>query len=78
MTCSRCGDNASASILSKFNFDEICLECKRDEELAPGYREADEAEVAHVRAGNNNYPGVGLSPEDHEFLARRRAERKRT
>jgi hypothetical protein len=29
-----------------------------------------------VRAGDDNFPGIGLSPQDQAFLAARRAARK--
>ena len=73
--CDRCGDATSTTIMSKFNTDTLCLPCKRDERLAPGYAAADEAEVAAVRAGGRHFPGVGLSPADAAFLADRRATR---
>jgi hypothetical protein len=62
--------------MSKFNRDIICTPCKDDECEAPGYAAADAAEVAAVRGGNYNFPGIGLSPQDQEFLAARRAARK--
>jgi len=69
--CARCGDSLTSQIMSKFNHDVICLSCKTDERLAPGYANADATEVAAVRAGDYNFPGVGLTPADRVFLARR-------
>ena len=74
--CPRCGGNMNASTMSKFNQQTICMACKADERLAPGYAAADKAECDAVRAGDRNFPGVGLSAEDQEFLARKRDERK--
>lgn len=75
--CDRCGADLArtASTMSKFNADVICVACKADERLAPGYQAADDTEVAMVRAGVRNYSGVGLSPTDAAFLATRRAAR---
>ena len=73
--CVRCGDKLMAWTMSKFNFDLICLSCKDDERLAPGYANADKVEVAAVRAGYNNFPGVGLTLADRVFLVQRVAAR---
>ena len=63
--------------MSKFNTDTVCMPCKEDERLAPGYEHADKIEYEAVRAGVRNFPGVGLSAEDIAFLAERRAQRQR-
>ena len=62
--CERCGADLAkvSSIMSKFNQDTICSPCKARERAHPGYREADEAEIAAVRAGDCNFPGVGCPP----------------
>ena len=75
-TCERCGKQSRATILSKFDTATLCLDCKADERLAPGYAAADAAEVAACRQGNYNFQGVGLSREDHQFLAERRRLRQ--
>lgn len=49
--------------MSKFNTDELCLDCKDYEEEHPGYVEADLAETESVRRGDMNFPGIGL-PKD--------------
>lgn len=74
--CDRCHAETLTHILSKFNQDTLCLDCKNDERLAPGYAAADAAEVASVRQGNYNFEGVGLSSADRAFLSARRAARK--
>lgn len=73
--CARCGATNTASIVSKYNLDEICIECKHDERRLPSYAHADAEEVASVRAGHLNFPGVGLTDEDHAALEKMRAER---
>ena len=62
--CARCGADLAktSSIMSKFNQDTICAACKAREGAHPDYKAADAAEVAAVRAGNYNYPGVGCPP----------------
>jgi hypothetical protein len=76
--CDRCGEPLAGKghTMSKFNTDVVCFDCKRDEQEAPGYKAADEVEANHCRAGNYNFPGVGLSREDEHFLAERRRRRR--
>ena len=64
--CARCGADLTkvSSIMSKFNQDTICVEvCKTRERAHPGFKAADEAEIAAVRAGVLNFVGVGAPPE---------------
>jgi hypothetical protein len=70
-TCDRCGAVPIATVMSYFNLDVICLNCKGDERGAPGYRNAVEAEAAALRRGETNYPGAGLSDADRAYLAGR-------
>lgn len=59
-TCARCGTDAShGSIVSKFNTDVLCMDCKAREVAHPAYAEADRAEVDAVRQGDLNFPGIG-------------------
>lgn len=76
--CARCGADLRTTpySMSRFDVSYACSDCLADEELAPGYPRAHAAELRAVRQGNMNFPGVGLSHADHEFLARRRAARK--
>lgn len=74
-SCDRCNQPSVATIMSKFNTDTICLSCKEDERQAPGYAEACRAETAAVRSGDYNFPGIGLSSADANFLAGRRKSR---
>lgn len=65
--CERCGADLSkiGSIVSKFNLDTICMDCKALERAHPDYAKADAAEVAAVQCGEMNFPGIGLPPELH-------------
>ena len=56
--CSRCGVELRSRILSKFNLDVLCLKCCDAEKLHPKYKEAADAELAQVKAGNYNYTGL--------------------
>lgn len=72
--CDRCGVRFGASTMSRFNRDMLCMPCLADEKKAPNYPQAEAVELAAVRAGDFNYQGIGLAPEDLAFLeAQRRA-----
>lgn len=60
MTCDRCGKETNAHIMSMFNTEEICLACKDAEKLRPDYKAAVAADEAAIRAGDMNFPGIGL------------------
>lgn len=61
--CERCGKETIVTIMSKFNTQTICMDCKEKEKAHPKYAEADAAEVAAVKAGNYNFAGIGLPPD---------------
>ena len=63
MNCDRCKLPMTSFTMSRFNTEDICLECETKETAHPRYKEAVEAELKQVRAGNYNYPGIG-KPED--------------
>ena len=66
--CDRCGAASWIYKMSKFNTDELCSKCQKDEKLAPGYAKADAAERAALKAQDYNFEGIGLSAADHYFL----------
>ena len=45
---------------SYFNTEIICPECDEAEQAHPDYERARAVEGEAVRAGNFNYPGIGL------------------
>jgi hypothetical protein len=60
-TCDRCGGSLKAGrIMSMYNTDCICLECKHEETQRADYKAAQDAEHAEVCKGNYNFEGVGL------------------
>jgi hypothetical protein len=61
--CDRCHKPTLSTIMSKFNEEAICTDCKLREAAHPKYKEACEAEEAAIRAGNYNYPGIGCPPD---------------
>lgn len=58
--CDRCGKKTDIHTMSKFNTQECCPACIDAEKKNPRYAEACRAEEAAVRAGNYNFPGIGL------------------
>lgn len=63
MICDRCGAESLVSTGSYFNTEIICPACDEAEQAHPDYARAREVELAAVRAGNFNYPGIGLPAE---------------
>ena len=57
--CDRCGkDLRCGSIMSMFNRDIICGDCKDEERSHPDYKKAQDAELAEVQKGNYNFEGI--------------------
>ena len=50
----------TVSICSMFNADQICMDCKDEEEAHPDYEKARAAESAACLAKNYNFRGIGL------------------
>lgn len=59
-TCQRCYKPTIATIMSRFNTQQICLECEEAERKRPDYKKAAEAELDACRRGDFNFPGIGL------------------
>ena len=59
-TCDRCFKEISLTIVSYFNTDVICRDCKAKEKAHPQYQQAVEAEVAACQRGDYNFQGIGL------------------
>jgi hypothetical protein len=62
--CQRCRKSTNTTIMSMFNTDIICMDCKQAEEKDPRYREAREADEAAIRRGDFRFPGIGGGPFD--------------
>lgn len=60
--CDRCKTSLEGKsfILSMFNMDVICWDCKRKEMERPDYMTALEAVREEERKGNRNFEGIGL------------------
>ena len=62
--CDRCGkDLKNGRIMSMFNEDCICMECKEKERHDKDYERASsieiEIEIEEVKKGNYNFKGIG-------------------
>lgn len=58
--CDRCGGSLEKGrIMSMFNEDCICLDCKDKETRDENYERAREVELEEVRKGNYNFKGIG-------------------
>lgn len=59
MTCARCRKESKTSIVSMFNVDEICLDCKDAETRDPRYEDARRKELEACQRGDFNFRGIG-------------------
>lgn len=60
--CDRCGCDLTGKsrIMSMYNTDCICTECKEKERKRADYRAACDADHEAIRSENYNFPGIGL------------------
>lgn len=57
--CDRCGKSLKGGrIMSMFNNDCICMDCKKKECADPEYKKAQDADIAEIRKGNYNFKGI--------------------
>ena len=57
--CDRCGSELKVRTMSRFNTDCICMKCAEEERNHPDYEKAVDAELAAVKRGDMNFPGIG-------------------
>jgi recombinational DNA repair protein (RecF pathway) len=57
--CERCKQETDTTIMSMFNTQTICLQCKEKEEAHPAYKKARDAEHDAVVRGDYSFPGIG-------------------
>jgi len=60
--CQRCFKETNGHIMSMFNMQLICFDCKDAEAKRDDYAKARDAEHEAVKAGDRNYEGIGLTP----------------
>ena len=63
MKCQRCGKETRTTIMSMFNTDIICMDCKEKEKKHPSYNAAVEVDNREILKGNFRYKGIG-KPKD--------------
>ena len=57
--CDRCGQSLKGGrIMSMFNRDCICLDCKEKERKDKDYKKAVEADIEAIKKGDFNFPGI--------------------
>jgi len=59
--CQRCQKPTNGvTIMSMFNTQVICMDCKKTEKENPRYAEAVEKDIQEIKKGNYNFEGIGL------------------
>ncbi len=59
--CDRCGKPLNGCrIMSMYNQDVLCMDCKDKETQREDYSKAVEADHEQIRRGNYNFEGIGL------------------
>ena len=67
--CDRCGGSLEdGRIMSMYNTQIICMKCKAKERQRADYDEAVKADQEAIKAGNYNFPGIGLKPESETAI----------
>ena len=65
--CDRCGKTLDGGrIMSMFNTDCICMECKEKERQRKDYKAAADAEMKAVKRGERNFKGVGYNEKSYK------------
>ena len=63
--CHRCGKETHSFTMSWFSTESICLDCSDEENNHADIELAKAVELAHVKSGNYNYPGIGWPGKDN-------------
>ncbi len=59
--CDRCHKPTNGmTIMSMYNEQVICMECKGKERKREDYNKAVQADVDEIKKGNYNFKGIGL------------------
>ena len=62
--CDRCHQPTATTIMSMFNTDILCPDCKKAEEKQPLYKLARQREREALLCGDRNFPGIGWPPKE--------------
>lgn len=58
--CDRCHKPLNGRhIMSMYNTDIICMDCKAAERERADYKQAQDADIMQIRSGNYNFAGIG-------------------
>lgn len=58
--CDRCSKPTNGTtIMSMYNEDVICLDCKEEEKKREDYDKAVKADIDEIKKGNYNFKGIG-------------------
>lgn len=58
--CDRCGGSLKGGFsMSRFDTSALCHRCLEEERQHPDYQLAADAELAAVKRGERNFPGIG-------------------
>ncbi len=63
VVCPRCKKETTIKVMSRFNTQEICLDCEAIEKRHPLYAQARQAEFEATQSGDLNFPGIGAPPD---------------
>jgi hypothetical protein len=58
--------NKGVTIMSMYNYDIICMDCKSAEKKRSDYKQAVDTDMAEIKKGNYNFEGIGM--KDREIL----------
>ena len=63
--CDWCGGSLEAGrMMSRFDTSVLCMRCIEEEKKHPDYPKAAAAELAAIRRGDMNFPGIGWPGKD--------------
>ncbi len=57
--CDRCYEDTLCTIMSMFNTQVICMECKEKERNRPDYKRAVDADNEQIKQGIYDFKGIG-------------------
>ena len=71
--CQRCRQKTDVTSMSRFNTQMCCPPCLDLEKSHPEYSTAETLEIAAVKRGDFNFPGIGLPSGYSQWASRRTA-----
>ena len=66
--CDRCHQPTNGvTIMSMYNEEVICINCKDAEKKRDDYNQAVDADNAEIKKGNYNFKGIGFEEKDIDY-----------